>query len=91
MADIKHNYMTVSVDVMPDGLNLSMWMSTQEFWASEVAHFPYQFTYMGEFCTWILHSNIELTVKMIVVVGEQADEICIRQEKINRLRKLINR
>jgi hypothetical protein len=84
-------YMTVDVDVMPSGINLCMWMSTVEFWMSEVKNYPYKYTYIGNSCTWLLHSNSELTSKMINMIGEQADDICTKQAIKNSTRKLSNR
>jgi len=91
MANIKQGYMTVTMDVQPEGINLSCWMSTIEFWMSEQIHYTYQYSYMGESCTWLIHSNMELTSKWILVVGETADKICREQQRVNEKRKLANR
>lgn len=91
MMETKLGYMTVSLDVTPVGINVACWMSTVDFFMSEKAMFPFQFTYIGEWCTWILHSNTELTAKMIAMVGEQADKMCIETEARNKKRKLANR
>ena len=91
MADILMRYMTVSVDVQPEGMNLSCWMSTEEFWLSEVIQFSNKYTAMGNNCTWLIHANAELTMKMIAMVSEYADKICAEQKAINERRKLSNR
>lgn len=91
MDEITLRYMTVTADVVPNGMNLSMWMSTVEFYMSEVFNYPYQYTYMGESCTWIMHANMELTGKIIAAIGEQADRICIQQERAKAKRLPVNR
>jgi len=91
MADIKHGYMTVTVDYQPEGLNMTCWMSTVDFWTSEKIHYPYTYVYMGDICTWLIHSNSELTAKAVALVSETADTICKRQQDINDRRKLANR
>jgi len=89
--DILKRYMTVSLDVMPEGMNLSCWMSTVEFWSQEVSSYPNLYTYMGDRCTWFIHSNTELTPKLVTACGETADRICAAQSKQNADRKLSNR
>lgn len=91
MSDILRRYMTVTMSVMPDGLELSCWMSVEEFWNAEKAQFPFNYVHMGDGCTWIIHSNRELTVKVIGMVGEAADSICRQQQERNNRRKLANR
>ena len=91
MMKIEPKYMTITVEAQPDGLNLSMWMSTVDFWMSEKAQFPYQYTHLGDDCTWILHSNRELTIKVCAMITEEADRICAQQRIINERRKLANR
>jgi len=91
MANIIHKYMTVSLDVNAEGINLSCWMSTVDFWQSEKTAFPYAYTYMGYNCTWLIHGNTELTMKMLAAVGETADRICIQQQEINDRRRISNR
>lgn len=91
MTAIKMNYMTVSLDVNRDGINLAGWMSTVDYWNAEKDAFPYAYTYMGDHCTWLIHSNTELTMKMIAAVGETCDRICSEQSAINERRKVANR
>lgn len=91
MAEITNHYMTVTVDHLEDGLNLSAWMSPVEFWMSEQHQFPNQYTYMGDSCTWIIHSNAELTIKACEMLCEQADRICKEQKAHNDRRKIANR
>jgi len=91
MSDIQLNYMTVSLDTNRDGINLAGWISTVDYWNAEKEAFPYAYTYMGDRCTWLIHSNTELTPKMIQAVGETCDRICSEQAAINDRRKLANR
>jgi len=91
MREIKQGYMTVTMDIQPEGINLSCWMSTVEFWMSEQVHYTYQYTHMGEHCTWLIHSNMELTAKWVAIVAQTADDICRRQMQINERRKIANR
>jgi hypothetical protein len=83
--------MTVSLDLQPEGINISAWMSTVEFWSQEVISYPHVYTYMGDRCTWFIHSNTELTPKIIQAVGETADRICAQQAQKNYERKVVNR
>lgn len=83
-------YMTVSIDLQPEGCNISAWMSTQQFWTQEVITYPHLYTHMGDRCTWFIHSNHELSQKMVAAVGETADKICAQQAKKNDTRKLSN-
>jgi len=90
MAQIEHRYMTVSVDIQPEGLNLSVWFSTAEFFASERTTFPFTYTHMGDACTWLIHANMELTIKVCAVVTEYADRICAENIERNKKRKVVN-
>jgi len=89
--EIKLKYMTVHLSVMPEGFEVGCWISAVEFWQSEKAHFPYNYTYMGEHCTWIIHANMELTSKVVTMAGEQADRMCLETEARNNRRKIANR
>lgn len=91
MGNIKNGYLSVSLNIQPEGFDISCWMSTVDVWQKEEVFFPCKYTYMGEFCTWIIHSSSELTPKMVVMVGEQADRICIEQADRNNRRKVANR
>jgi len=91
MSDISKNYMTITADVHDNGISLSIWMCPIELWRSEQQQFPHIYTYMGERCTWFMHSNIELTGKVVSMAAEEADRICIEQARINDRRKLSNR
>jgi hypothetical protein len=91
MADLLKRYMTVSIDIQPQGLNLSCWMNTEPFWKQEVITYPHVYTYMGDRCTWFIHANSELTAKLVTSIGEQADRICAQQFSKNSTRKLANR
>lgn len=84
-------YCTVSLDRQPTGLNLFVSMSTVEFWVEEKASYPNNYTYMGDRCTWLIHSNTELTPKLITSLGEECDRICADNARINDKRKLANR
>ncbi len=89
--EIELRYMTVSVDEQPEGLNLVVWFSTVEFWMSEQAQFPKQYTHVGESCTWIIHSNKALSLKTCAVVTEYADKICREGQEKNKRRQPVNR
>jgi len=91
MPKVTLKYMTVSIDMMPDGINLFCSISTVEFWSNERDMFPYNYTYIGGTCTWLIHSNTELTMKMLGAVGETADRICEQGQAINDRRKVANR
>jgi len=91
MANIMMRYMTVSLDVNAEGINLACWMSTVDFWTSEKEAYPYAYTYIGDRCEWLIHGNAELTMKMLAAVGETADRICSQQADINARRRPVNR
>ena len=91
MADIQLRYMTVSLDLTPSGINVAAWMSVAKFWRDERLAYPHTYTYMGDRCTWLIHSNTELTPKVIQAVGETGDRICKEQNAINANRKVSNR
>lgn len=91
MSDVYKNYMSVTVDLMPDGLSVSCWMCPDDFWKEEEQKFPYVYTYMGDRCTWFIHCNIELTNKAIAYVTDEADRICRVQAHRNENRKIANR
>jgi len=91
MANITKRYMTVSMDVNQDGINLACWMSTEIFFNAEKATFPHVYTHMGDNCTWFIHSATELTVKAIALIVETADKICHEGRVINERRKISNR
>lgn len=84
-------YMTVTVDIQPEGMNIACWISTVDFWTVEKQQFPFPYTYMGDSCTWLIHANIELTNKMVAACTEYADRICLEQQAINARRKVANR
>jgi len=84
-------FMTIDVDIQPEGFNLCCWMSTKEFWQGELKSFPHAYTYSGDDCVWHIHANVELTSKIIVMAGEQADKIIAEQIERNDKRKLSNR
>jgi len=85
------NYMTADILVADDGMEIQCWMSTVEIWKSELLHYPFQYTYLGDRCTWLIHTNYQLTSKVLAVIGEQADRICAEQFLTNSRRKIANR
>lgn len=91
MIDILKRYMTVSIDVQPEGFAFQCWISVDAFWSQEVTEYPHVYTYVGGRCTWFIHSNIEMTSKMVIACGEQADRLCASQSQTNKERKLANR
>ncbi len=91
MVDVRMRYMTIQAVFMTTGMDFECWLSTVEFWTVEREKYPHDYTYVGEACTWLLRSNVELTPKIIVMAGEQADRICSTQIAINNTRKLSNR
>lgn len=88
--DIQTRYMTVSMDVVPEGFSFQCWMSTAEFWNFDRSMFPYAYTYMGDRCTWLIRSNRELTNKVLAMAGETAEKLCDSTIEVNRKRKIAN-
>jgi len=86
----KHLYMSVTVDVQPQGLNFSCWFSTMDIWLEETTWYPNDYTRENDACVWHIHSHTELTAKVIAMITEYADKICRDNERINKNRKLAN-
>lgn len=84
-------FMTVLASFMPEGMEMSCWMSTVEFWAEEVKQYPHEYDYMVNGCDWVIHSNIELSEKLIAAVGDYAQKICEENIAINNHRQPVNR
>ena len=91
MSNIVVRYMTVSADFLSDGINLSCWIGTAEFWATERLMYPHDYIYIGGHCQWLIHSNSELTPKVIQAIGETADRICHQGEISAKNRRAVNR
>jgi len=83
-------YLTLSIDNMGDGFNLTMWMSTVEFFQSEKLSYPNYYFYNDGHCKWHMHANSELTIKMRAMVIEHASKICERNRKIASQRRAVN-
>lgn len=91
LSAINPKYMTVSVDVMQQGLNVSIWFTTERFWHDEIAMFPHSYDVQTGDCNWKVHSNSELTHKVLMMATEYADKICAENLAINNRRKIANR
>jgi len=84
-------YMTVTLDIQPEGFNLTCWMTSVPFWTEERVQFPYNHMHIGNNCTWFVHANVELSMKILRLVVDEADSICTEQTERNNRRKLANR
>ena len=91
MSEIKLKYMLVSYDITPIGINVSVMMCSVDFYQSEKARYPHRYTYLGEHCTWLIYASNELTAKMQIACGEQADRMCQETEIRNQKRLPVNR
>lgn len=89
--DFQRRYMKVNLTLLDFQWRIDGSVGVQEFWQEELSQYPYFYTYMGDRCTWFIHSNIEMTPKLIQVCGEQADRMCAEGAKKNDTRKLANR
>lgn len=87
----KHLYMTISMDCLNEGFNFCCWFSPMRFWLEEIASFPNDYTSEGNEHIWHVHSNVELTNKVVSMAIEQGEEITARTRAINARRKLANR
>ena len=83
-------FMTVTVTVTPIGVNLSCWMSTEEFWKWDLSKYPHQYVYSGDDAGWHIRSDVEITSKVVSVVGEYAETILREQIERNYKRKVGN-
>ncbi len=91
MNKITMRYITASMDVQPEGLNFQMFWSPVRPHPIDLISYPNTYTYMGETCTWLIFSATELTAKVVSMIGEQADIICIAGQKSAANRKAVNR
>lgn len=91
MADFKRMYMTVSVDVVPQGLNLWCGISPDapDNWLKVT--YPHTYTHVSDGCTWIIFSNEALSVNTQATVTEYADKACDHAKRKNDQRRPVNR
>jgi len=88
LRDIQKKYMTITMDVLPEGFSFQCWMSTEEFFQFDKAQFPFVYTHMNPPCTWIIRCNRELTNKVLSMAVTQADEICSHTLEVNNRRRV---
>lgn len=86
-----YRFMMITLECVGGGMNLSCWMTTVDFYASEKAHYPHEYHYIGDDTLWTLYCNQELTGKLVAAVGEQAEQICKQTEIANQNLKPANR
>lgn len=91
MLNIEQHFLMVSMDIVPVGFSVQAWINIDRPHPMDLIHYPHLYTYMGEWCTWFIYSCCELTPKIIAMLGEQADRICISGEKKAKTQKLANR
>lgn len=91
MVNFKTRYITVSMDVQPDGFAIQAWMSPDKPHPMDLNSYPHLYTYMGDACTWFIYSSCELTPKLIKMTGEQADRLCIEGRRVAEKRLAKNR
>ena len=84
-------YITVSMDLQPDGFNVACWMSTEATWLLEADKFPYSYSHHNDYCETRIRANMELTWKVVAMVSETADKICAYTVAKDRKRKISNR
>ena len=89
--DIQRKYMTVTMDVVPEGFSFQCWISTEEFWQFDKLMFPHVYTHVSDACTWFIRSNNELTNKVVSVAAETADKMCAEAIAHDKRRKIANR
>lgn len=91
MDDLKHSYLTVTMDVLNGGFNFCCWMSPMRLWLDEIRSYPNGYTVeVGEYIFHV-HCNNELTNKVLAGITEQAEQILMEQRAINASRKIANR
>ena len=91
MAARIERYMTISVDIQPEGINLGCWMSSVESFNSDGYTYPFNYAKVTGDCLWKIRSSSELTVTAVSMVLEMAERIRKEQQKINDKRKVVNR
>ena len=87
----KIKFMTVTLDIVPQGMNVSCWISTEPSWLLEIPKYPYHYTRDENGCKWLIHSNSEMTNKMVTMVSEYAEMICKESLEADKRRKVVNR
>ena len=91
MSDFQRKYMTISLDIQPEGFNFSCWMSTEEFFQYERYSYPHVYPHVSEACTWLIRANMPLTEKALAMATEMADRYCALTVKVNNRRLPVNR
>lgn len=86
--EIQKKYMTITMDVLPEGFSFQCWMSTEEFFQFDKAQFPFIYTHVNAPCTWFIRCNRELTHKVLSMAVSQADEMCSHTLAVNNRRKV---
>jgi len=87
----KHLYVTVTMDTLNTGFNMCCWLTTMPFWIEEITMFPHDYTIEQSENIFHLHSNCELTNKMVNTMTTQMEDILLQQRATNATRKLANR
>lgn len=91
MGNFQRRYISVSMDKQPEGFSVQAWMSIDKPHPMDLLSYPHLYTYMGETCTWFIYSSCELTAKVVAMVGEQADRLCVEGQKVAKKRLAVNR
>ncbi len=86
--EIKRMYMTVSVDVMPQGLNLFFSISPDVNPTWDNLLYPHTYTHVGAPCTWIVKCNKPLSSATLLMLTEYADQSCADAIAHNARRKV---
>jgi hypothetical protein len=80
--------MLVNITVIDLGLNLACWMSSTNMFKWEAKKYPNLYVVKGEFSTWSIRSNFELTNKMLKMCVETGEKISDEQITKNNKRKI---
>lgn len=89
--EIKRMYMIISVDRMPEGLNLFISISPDNIAAGMRKMYPHGYIHVGAPCTWHVYSNEPLSTVTLKMAQEYADRACEETTRVNDRRKVANR
>lgn len=89
--EIKRMYMTVSVDELPEGLNLFFSISPDVNPMWQAAMYPHRYVHVGVPCTWQVACNQPLSAATLLMLTEYADKSCAEATAHNARRQVANR
>ena len=91
MDNSAHRYMTVEIKQLDRAFMLSCWFTVMDTWLLENEFYPNAYTEQTPDATWHIKANMELTVGILEMVTDYADEQIHTTSELNKLRLAVNR